>query len=99
MRPRNSLAILALIGLAACESERTIPTHNQQGVPAQQTFSCVGIDGKGKQPGIDYKLSGRNLAVGIFFVEMVVPPVIVAVDETFCPFADTTRIIPPKSGH
>lgn len=46
--------------------------------------SCVGIYQK-RNPKLEYKLSARNLAVGIIFFELIAPPIVVAVDETYCP--------------
>lgn len=45
---------------------------------------CIGIFDE-KDPKKIYKLSGWNIAVAVIFAELVVPPIIVAVDETFCP--------------
>jgi len=45
---------------------------------------CVGIDDK-QDPKLEYKLSVRNTVLGIFFVETVIVPVLVLVDETYCP--------------
>ena len=83
------LALLLCVGLAGCESERTIPTRdNPQGI----AIPCVGVTGKGNLPGIDYDLSARNLALGILGFEMIAPPVIVLVGETYCPIGDTTIV-------
>jgi len=49
--------------------------------------SCVGAFDN-KDPKKIYKIDGWNLAMGIIFFEMVVPPVSVVVDETFCPIGD-----------
>lgn len=45
---------------------------------------CVGL-GEKQNPKLEYKLSGRNIAVGVIFIELIAPPIIVATDETFCP--------------
>ena len=45
---------------------------------------CVGI-GERQNPKFYYKLSGWNIAIGLIFIEVIVPPIIVATDETFCP--------------
>lgn len=45
---------------------------------------CVGL-GEDKNPTLVYKLDAWNLVVGIVFFELIAPPVIVAVNETFCP--------------
>lgn len=45
---------------------------------------CVGLGDK-QNPKLHYKVSTQNVIVGIVFVELIAPPVIVIVDETFCP--------------
>ena len=45
---------------------------------------CIGL-ADDKDPKLIYKVSGWNIAMGIIFIEMIVPPILVATDETFCP--------------
>lgn len=45
---------------------------------------CVGF-AEQQNPKLTYKVSGWNLAMGIIFFELIVPPIIVATDETLCP--------------
>jgi hypothetical protein len=45
---------------------------------------CVGL-GEPQDPNLHYKLSAWNIAMGVIFVELIAPPIFVAVDETFCP--------------
>lgn len=45
---------------------------------------CIGAFDE-KDPGLIYKMSGWNIAMGIIFFELIVPPIIVVVDETLCP--------------
>ena len=47
---------------------------------------CVGI-GDDKDPALVYKLNATNLVLAIVGWELIAPPIIVAVDETFCPVA------------
>jgi hypothetical protein len=67
------LAILMVAALAGCAS-RT------------EFGPCVGI-GDEKDPHLTYKVSARNLIVGLVFWELLAPPVVVAVDEFYCPVA------------
>lgn len=60
-----------LILLAGCESRTDYG-------------SCVGM-GEAQDPRLHYKLSARNVVVGVVFFELIVPPIVVASDETFCP--------------
>lgn len=80
--------LMLLVLLAACESGRTIPT---KAAPQGERIRCVGVTGKGKRAGIDYDFSARNIVVGIVFFQIIAPPVVVLVRETYCPTADTTR--------
>jgi hypothetical protein len=45
---------------------------------------CVGAFDE-KDPKLVYKLDADNLAVGLIFFELVIPPIKVIADETFCP--------------
>ena len=45
---------------------------------------CIGI-GEEKNPNLVYKVSAQNLVVGIVFFQLIAPPVIVAIDEFYCP--------------
>lgn len=47
---------------------------------------CVGVADE-KNPALEYKLSIRNAFLGIFFFELILPPIFVLVDETYCPVA------------
>ena len=45
---------------------------------------CVGL-GDDQDTTLHYKPSVRNIVVGVIFIEFVVPPVIVGVNEFYCP--------------
>ena len=45
---------------------------------------CVGL-GEDQDPKLVYKVSAQNLAVGFIFIETVIVPVYVAVDQFYCP--------------
>lgn len=45
---------------------------------------CIGAFDE-KDPAKIYKVSGWNIAMGILFMEFVVPPIVVLVDNTHCP--------------
>lgn len=45
---------------------------------------CVGLDDK-KDPKLEYKLSIWNIAMGILFMELLIPPIVVVADELECP--------------
>jgi len=68
----KSLVLTALIVLLSGCTERT------------EFGSCIGLADE-KDPKLVYKLDATNLVVGLVFIELIVPPVVVAVDETFCP--------------
>lgn len=45
---------------------------------------CIGAFDE-KNPKLEYKVSAWNAALAILFFGLVLPPVFVVVDETFCP--------------
>lgn len=45
---------------------------------------CVGI-ADDKDPKLVYKISIWNAILGVVFFELIVPPIIVLAEETFCP--------------
>jgi len=75
MKTAILLCLLAL--LVGCES-------------STKYGECVGLSDK-KNPALEYKVSAQNLIVGIVFIELIAPPVIVLTDETFCPIG---KVVP-----
>ena len=49
-----------------------------------QYGTCVGI-ADDKNPALIYKLDVWNTVLGIVFAETIIVPIIVLIDETFCP--------------
>lgn len=47
---------------------------------------CIGIFDDG-DPGLVYKPDGFNIAIAVVFFEMVVPPIVVVLDDARCPVA------------
>jgi hypothetical protein len=47
---------------------------------------CIGL-ADDKNPALVYKLSTWNLVMGAIFFKTIVVPVVVAVDQTYCPVA------------
>lgn len=47
---------------------------------------CIGVMDD-KKPDLVYKVSERNVILGVVFVETIVVPLIVALDELSCPVA------------
>lgn len=45
---------------------------------------CVGL-GEEQDPRLTYKVNAQNLAVGLLFVQTIIVPVYVAVDQFYCP--------------
>lgn len=68
---KTLIAALLIVALSGCSNSTEYGT-------------CVGFDDK-RDPTLDYKLSAWNIAMGIIFVEMIIPPLVVAIDETYCP--------------
>ena len=67
-------AVAAIVLLSGCESRTNYGT-------------CVGI-GDHQQKNLEYRISPRNIVVGVVFFELVAPPVIVLFDETYCPIGN-----------
>lgn len=67
------LIVVAILILSGCE-KRT------------DYGKCVGL-GESQNPSLHYKLSSRNVIVGVIFIELIIPPIIVVTDETYCPMA------------
>jgi hypothetical protein len=69
---KRILAICAIaLLLAGCENSTALGP-------------CVGA-GEDQKPNLSYKISGWNLAMGIIFFELIVPPILVVTDELYCP--------------
>lgn len=49
-----------------------------------QYGSCVGLNG-GEDPKLEYKYSAWNLGMGIGFFGLIIPPIVVVLDELKCP--------------
>ena len=70
--------VLAIMSIACTESV----VINNKDVP------CVGIDAEERDPKYLYKLSGWNIAMGVIFFEVIIPPIIVIADELYCPYRE-----------
>jgi hypothetical protein len=46
--------------------------------------SCIGV-ADDKDPKLVYKVSVKNAVLGIIFMETIIVPIYVLVDETYCP--------------
>ena len=68
---RTVAAALMALTLAGCAQ------HTEYG-------DCIGAFDD-KRPELVYKLSVRNLVMGVLFFQLVVPPVVVLASETLCP--------------
>ena len=63
--------LFILMLLASCTSRNSIG-------------ECIGINDK-EDPTLEYKYSTRNIIVGLVFVELIIPPVMVALEQIKCP--------------
>jgi hypothetical protein len=68
---RIAALVLVLCMLSACT------TQTEYG-------KCIGVTDKGK-PGLVYKASAWNIFLGIIFIETIIVPIIVLLDEFQCP--------------
>lgn len=65
------LGLGAALMMSACTSETAFG-------------DCVGFDDD-KDPALKYEISTRNVVLGIIFIETIIVPVVVALDEVECP--------------
>jgi hypothetical protein len=74
---RNSLIriVLLVVGLLVILTGCTSKT---------EFGDCIGL-ADDKEPDLIYKVSAWNVFVAVVGIEMIAPPILVAVDETFCP--------------
>lgn len=70
---RAAAVVMLLASLAGC-------------VSSTEFGPCVGAFDD-QNPALLYKLSARNLTLGVVFFEMIAPPILVVTGETFCPVA------------
>lgn len=45
---------------------------------------CIGFDDE-KDPALNYDLDTGNIIIGVLLVEMVIPPIVVALEAAYCP--------------
>lgn len=71
---RVALALLVVtLSVSGCRSETDLG-------------ECVGVNDT-RDPGLTYKVSIRNVILGVFFIETIVVPLVVLFDELSCPVA------------
>ena len=58
---------------------------------------CIGAFDE-RNPGLIYKLDAMNIAMAVIFFELVLPPIFVIVDETFCPVGVKHKVPEFKQG-
>lgn len=73
MRRLTCLLLLLAFSLFACEE-------------ATQYGPCIGANDQ-RSPDFYYKLSTNNVVMAIIFVETVYVPIVVVLDELYCPVA------------
>jgi len=75
------VAVALMFASFGCESSANVDGKN---------ISCAGL-GRERVAGYKYEPSARNIIVGIVFVEVVAPPVLVVLHEYECPVAKEVR--------
>lgn len=81
MRPGELRARVALIG-AGLVALLALGTGCQSRTDVGE---CVGINDADRNPALHYRVSTRNVVLGIVFVETVFAPIVVLVSELYCP--------------
>jgi len=67
----KKVLLISLLLLAGCTSKT-------------EYGPCIGAFDD-RNPKLEYKMSFNNLVVGALFFELILPPISVVVNETFCP--------------
>ena len=73
-----ALMLIAVMTVAGCTSKT-------------EYGECIGAFDD-KTPGLIYKVSVWNVFLGVFFFELIAPPIYVIVDETLCPIGKVPQI-------
>jgi hypothetical protein len=67
---------LLLVLVAGCEDSRIV---NNKSEP------CVGINESDRNPKLEYRASTQNVVLAVIFSETIIVPIVVVLNETFCP--------------
>ncbi len=67
----KTISLICLLILSACTSKT-------------EWGDCVGLNDD-EDPSLNYRYSAWNIAMGVIFVEMIFPPIVVALNELRCP--------------
>ena len=70
------ILLVCVVMVSGCKSAVTLEDN--------KSYACIGL-GNTPNPKLIYKASVRNIVVGIVFIEVIIPPVVVAVNEFYCP--------------
>lgn len=77
-------ALLFTLSLTGCKSAVVLKDG--------RTYKCVGLFGdEDRLPKLHYRASTRNIVVGAVFFQMIAPPIVVALNETYCP--DSIKVV------
>lgn len=68
------LSLLLLIGLTGCQG-------------STEYGKCIGL-GEEEKPNLEYRASTRNIILSVLFIETIFVPVVVALNEVYCPVGE-----------
>ena len=72
----RALALIILVALVVgCNESATI---NGKEVP------CIGVERLGEDPRYVYKMDTNNVVIAVIFCELIIPPIVVVMDELYC---------------
>jgi len=74
----KNILLAAALAMGACTSSETI---NGREVP------CIGAF-EDPDPRYVYKVNVKNVILAVLFVEMIIPTVVIILDETRCPVSE-----------
>lgn len=82
----KKLLLAAVIAMTLATSACTESTEHGK---------CIGAFDDG-DPNLMYKANGWNVAMGVIFVETIVVPIVVVMDDVRCPYAKRADFNTPK---
>ena len=81
MKKFMMLAMLAVM-LSACTE-------------ATEYGECIGLNSAMEDPELIYEYNAWNIGVGIIFAELIIPPIVVVLDQLKCPVGTTVEATVP----
>jgi hypothetical protein len=78
------LAVLFILILVSCRESTQLADGKMH--------SCVGWNNKDREIYVQYRLSKRNVAIGILFSETIIVPALVVLTQLYCPDSVSSKV-------